>query len=143
LFERLTETLCYAAYMDKVELSSSVKGWPMPGIFISYRRDDCGGYALSLYRVLREKFGPEHVFRDFDTVLPGRDFVKVIEETLSSCEVLIALIGNQWLAMTQQRLNDPEDFTRLEIARALERNILVIPVLVPDLYPHFWALWFC
>src|SRR5215475_10345879 len=102
----------------------------MPGIFISYRRDDCGGYSLSLYRVLREKFGPEHVFRDFDTVLPGTDFVKVIEETLSSCEVLIALIGNQWLAMTQQRLNDPEDFTRLEIARALERNILVIPVLV-------------
>jgi hypothetical protein len=66
----------------------------MPGIFISYRRDDCGGYALNSYRVLCEKFGPKHAFRDIDTVPPGRNFVKVIEETLSSCKVLIALMGS-------------------------------------------------
>jgi hypothetical protein len=66
---------------------------------------------------------------------PALDFVEVIEQAVGSCDALIALIGNQWLTITddsgRRRLDNPEDFVRLEIAAALARNIRVIPALVP------------
>src|SRR5882724_5887907 len=71
---------------------------------------------------------------DIDTIEPGLDFVEVIEQAVSSCDVLVALIGRQWLTITdnsgRRRLYNPEDFVRLEIAAALARNIRVIPALV-------------
>jgi hypothetical protein len=48
--------------------------------------------------------------------------------------VLIAVIGEDWLSSSdqegQRRLDNPEDFVRIEIATALKRDIRVIPVLV-------------
>jgi trehalose/maltose transport system substrate-binding protein len=48
--------------------------------------------------------------------------------------VLIAVIGKRWLTSSEgegaRRLDNPDDFVRLEIAAALKRNIRVIPVLV-------------
>lgn len=70
---------------------------------------------------------------DIDTIEPGEDFVTVIENAVSSCEVLIAIIGRSWLSTSGTgtgRLDNPNDFVRLEIATALRRNIRVIPVLV-------------
>lgn len=70
---------------------------------------------------------------DIDTIEPGEDFVTVIENAVGSCEILIAVIGRNWLsttAGTAPRLHDPKDFVRLEIASALRRNIRVIPILV-------------
>jgi tetratricopeptide (TPR) repeat protein len=108
----------------------------MARIFISYRREDSGGWAGRLYDRLSQHFGDEHVFMDIDAIEPGLDFVEVIQQAVLSCDVLIALIGRQWLKVTdatgQPRLAHPEDFVRLEIATALERNIRVIPVLVQD-----------
>jgi ABC-type sugar transport system substrate-binding protein len=50
--------------------------------------------------------------------------------------VLIAVIGKRWLISSEaegsRRLDNPDDFVRLEIATALKRNIRVIPVLVDD-----------
>jgi hypothetical protein len=64
----------------------------------------------------------------------GDDFVEVITRAVGSCDVLLALIGDQWLAITDQygrrRLDDPHDFVRLEIEAALARNVRVIPILV-------------
>jgi formylglycine-generating enzyme required for sulfatase activity len=106
----------------------------MSRIFISYRRDDSAGYAGRLYDRLSERFGQGQIFMDIDTIEPGLDFVEVIEKAVGSCDVLIALIGRQWLTITdatgRRRLDNPEDFVRLEIATALDRNIRVIPVLV-------------
>jgi hypothetical protein len=103
-------------------------------IFISYRRDDSAGYAGRLYDRLGQHFGSENIFIDIDTIEPGVDFVEVIAEAVSSCDLLIALIGQQWLTVTnaqgRRRLDDPEDFVRLEIQTALERNIRVIPALI-------------
>jgi hypothetical protein len=103
-------------------------------IFISYRREDSAGYAGRLYDRLSQHFGSDQIFMDIDTIKPGVDFVEVIEEAVGSCDVLIALIGKQWLTITdargQQRLNDPTDFVRLEIKAALDRNIRVIPALI-------------
>ena len=108
----------------------------MARIFISYRREDSGASAGRLHDRLREHFGRDNVFMDLDTIEPGLDFTEVIERTVASCDVLIALIGRQWLTSTdaagQRRLDDPEDLVRREIATALRRNIRVIPVLIQD-----------
>lgn len=106
----------------------------MARIFISYRRDDAGGYSLLVFDRLVSHFGRGRVFMDIDTLEPGADFVDVIEHAVGACDALIALIGKQWLTITDEqgrrRLDVPEDFVRLELAAALERNIRVIPVLV-------------
>ena len=64
----------------------------------------------------------------------GVDFVEVIERSVGSCDVLIAVIGKRWLVFPDEegrrRLDNPDDFVRIEIAAALKRNIRVIPVLV-------------
>jgi formylglycine-generating enzyme required for sulfatase activity len=103
------------------------------GIFISYRRDDSSGHAGRLFDRLSAHFGVEQVFMDIDQIEPGEDFVQVIESAVGSCEVLIALIGRNWLTSRDEsgrRLDNPNDFVRLEIAAALVRGIPVIPVLV-------------
>ena len=100
----------------------------MPGnVFISYRREDTAGYAGRLYDRLKAAF-PGRVFIDVGEIPPGADFAKAIEQHIEGCAALIALIGNNWTA--QNRLRDPADFVRLEIAAALTRNISLIPVLV-------------
>jgi formylglycine-generating enzyme required for sulfatase activity len=106
----------------------------MSRIFISYRRADSAGYAGRLYDRLSQRVGQDRIFMDIDTIEPGLDFVQVIEEAVGSCDALIVLIGRQWLTVTdatgRRRLDNPQDFVRLEVATALERNIRVIPVLV-------------
>ena len=106
----------------------------MAKIFINYRRDDSAGYAGRLYDRLTAHFGPDHVFMDIDQIEPGEDFVEVIQEKLKAVQVAVALIGKQWLDITdaagQRRLDNPEDWVRLEIEVLLARRIRVIPVLV-------------
>ncbi|MEA2008972.1 MAG: toll/interleukin-1 receptor domain-containing protein, partial [Chloroflexota bacterium] len=103
-------------------------------IFISYRRVDTAYAAGRLYDRLSARFGEENIFMDVEGLDPGVNFVETIEEAVASCNVLIALIGSQWLTVKAQqggrRLDNPEDFVRLEIAAALKRNIRVIPILV-------------
>jgi formylglycine-generating enzyme required for sulfatase activity len=103
-------------------------------IFISYRREDTAGYAGRLYDRLSQKFGCDNLFRDIDSIDYGLNFVEVIQKTVASCDVLLAVIGRQWLSSTdkqgRRRLDNPKDFVCLEIVTALERKIRVIPVLV-------------
>jgi Tol biopolymer transport system component/tetratricopeptide (TPR) repeat protein len=109
----------------------------LPGrIFISYRRQETAWPAGRLYDVLVEHFPSEQVFKDVDNIDPGEDFVERITAAVESCDVLLALIGPQWLTITnkkgQRRLDDPEDYVRLEIETALTRKIRVIPILVDE-----------
>src|ERR1700730_11539903 len=71
---------------------------------------------------------------DVDTIDPGVDFVEAVEEVVSACDVLIAVIGSRWLTSSDRRdsrrLDNPEDLVRLEIGTALKRDIRVVPVLV-------------
>jgi hypothetical protein len=104
-------------------------------IFINYRREDSAGHAGRLFDRLSGRF-PERVFMDIDTIEPGIDFVDTIEQAVGCCEVLVVVIGREWLNLAEasghRRLDNPSDFVRLEIAVALERNIRIIPVLVED-----------
>lgn len=105
----------------------------MPRIFISYRREDSIAYAGRIFDRLRSEFGPADVFMDVDSLDLGVDFVEVLQQTVSSCDTLLAVIGRHWLNDWEGNspLSNPEDFVRLEIATALERqNIRVVPILV-------------
>ncbi len=106
----------------------------MPKIFISYRRDDSAAHSGRIYDRLEGHFGQGQVFMDVDAIRPGLDFVEVVQEAVGSCDALIAVIGGEWLGVSDERgrrrLENPEDLVRLEIATALSRNIRVIPVLV-------------
>jgi tetratricopeptide (TPR) repeat protein len=106
-----------------------------PGrVFISYRRDDSAFPAGWLYDRLCAHLGSAQVFKDVDSIDPGDDFFRVIEDAVGSCQVLLALIGDRWLDITDEtgnrRLDDPDDFVRLEIEAALRRDVRVIPILV-------------
>jgi FHA domain/TIR domain len=102
-------------------------------VFISYRRGDGAGYAMVLHERLVAHFGPARVFRDLDTLGPGTNFVARIESAIGSCAVVIALIGTNWagaLPDGSRRLDDPDDFLRLELVSALQLGVRIIPVLV-------------
>ncbi len=104
------------------------------GVFISYRREDSGGFAGRIYDRLTRSLGLGNVFFDVDSIAPGVDFVDTLNERLGRCDALVAVIGRSWLstadANNRHRLDDPSDYVRLEIEAALQRSIRVIPVLV-------------
>jgi TIR domain len=112
------------------ETTTNVQG----RIFISYRRQDSAYAAGWLFDRLAERFGPEQIFKDVDSIDFGDDFVEEIGAAVGSTDVLLALIGDRWLAVADEhgarRLDDPEDFVRIEIEAALTRNVRIIPVLV-------------
>jgi hypothetical protein len=106
----------------------------MSGIYISYRRMESAAYAGRLFDHLSRHFGRRSVFMDIDTIRRGEDFPQAIESALNACDVVLVVIGNTWATCTGQdgrrRLDDPKDWVRLEVAAALRRDILVVPVLV-------------
>lgn len=120
--------------IDDLRLTHPPAGKSTPRIFVSYRRVDSAGHTGRLYDRLKQEFGANLVFFDIDSIQPGEDFIDAIEQAVSSCQVLLAVIGSQWLTITdehgERRLDNPTDYVRLEIATALTRNIRVIPVLV-------------
>lgn len=71
---------------------------------------------------------------DTDTIMIGDIFPQTIEHELQRCDALIAVIGRRWLDISAvggtKRLDDPTDWVRHEIATALRKNILLVPVLV-------------
>lgn len=103
-------------------------------IFISYRRDDAAYVTGHINDLLRKEFGGESVFTDVDNIALGVDFRAVLDESVSQCQVLLAVIGDNWLTVRNKdgkpRLHDPADFVRIEVESALKRKIPVIPLLV-------------
>lgn len=106
-------------------------------VFISYRRSDCQPQANGLNDGLRHRLPGARVFMDIDSIPFGVDFEQHIREEIRSCDVVLVLIGDQWLdvrdAAGQRRVEDPQDFVRLEIENALASSrVRVVPVLVED-----------
>ena len=104
-------------------------------IFISYRRDDDPGFAQALYLRLEQEFGSANLFMDVEgQIKPGDDFVKVLNDQVAQCDVLLAIIGEDWIDARDddgnRRLEKDSDFVRIEIASALQLGKRVIPVLV-------------
>ncbi len=105
-------------------------------VFINYRRADSKLVAQLIFNQLLQRFSRDQVFKDFNTISPGDDYTVSIDKALHGCDVLLVIIGQQWLDIKDEsgrrRLDDPADYVRVEIAKALSRNIKVIPVMLDD-----------
>jgi len=104
----------------------------LPKVFISYRRSDSLAATGRLYDRLNTAY-PGMFFRDVSGIGVGVDFTKEIERAIASSVALIAVIGPTWATESmngKRRLDDPDDFVRLEVLNALKRGIRIIPVLV-------------
>jgi tetratricopeptide (TPR) repeat protein len=103
-------------------------------IFISYRRDDSAGHAGRVHDRLEREFGRDLIFMDVDVIPLGADFVSELKQAVAKCDVLLAIIGPNWLTVRdedgERRLDNPADFVRIEIAAALRRGIPVVPILL-------------
>jgi hypothetical protein len=103
-------------------------------IFINYRREDSIGTAGRLRDRLAETFGRDNLFMDVDNIPVGVNFEEYLKSQVAACDAVLSVIGPNWLnakdETDQRRLDKPDDFVAIELAAALARDILVIPVLV-------------
>jgi TIR domain/WD40-like Beta Propeller Repeat len=106
----------------------------LSGIFISYRRSDNPDATGRIYDRLVAEFGKAKVFKDVDSIPLGMDFRGHLNQIVGGCAAVLAIIGPSWADTRsnagQRRLEDPDDFVRIELEAALARGIPVVPVLV-------------
>jgi hypothetical protein len=99
-------------------------------VFISYRREDGAASARSICDRLTQVFGSANIFMDVNSLVPGQRFDVELDTALSQCKVFLAIIGPRWMELLEKRERDGEhDYVRQELATALRRNMIVIPVL--------------
>lgn len=117
--------------------SDEVGAESSPGkIFISYRREDTQSVVGRLYDRLADIFGEESVLKDVDSIPFGADFREYSTRLVKESDVVLVLIGPQWLRRRDdgtRRIDDEADLVRLEVEAALQHCSLVIPVLVGDI----------
>ena len=113
-------------------------------LFINYRKKDTEAAAKALREWLATEFrhdGPLTVFLDSESIGLGEKWPRRLRREVRRSDVVLALIGDQWLRVKdpdtdKPRLDDPEDWVRLELATAISARRwfrparLVIPVLV-------------
>jgi hypothetical protein len=103
-----------------------------PRIMISYRRTDSGAITGRIYDRLLARYGRRVVFMDVEDIPIGVDFRNKVDDVLRDSNVLLAIIGPNWLGPSpdQNRLKNYADPVRIEIETALDRNLPIVPVLV-------------
>jgi hypothetical protein len=102
-----------------------------PKIFICYRRDDDPFSAARLLDGLRMRFDEANLFMDVDTLLGGQRFEEQLNKAVSVCDVFIAVIGSRWMELLEAKsANGERDYVKDEVAVALQRQMIVIPVRV-------------
>lgn len=103
-------------------------------IFISYRRLDAAWVAGRIHDFLKIHFDAGRIFRDVEQLRLGVKFPKAIEAALNNCKVMLVIVGDKWLTTAyedgRRRLDNPTDWVRIEIKTALERGILIVPIVV-------------
>jgi TIR domain-containing protein len=104
------------------------------GVFISYRREDNPFAARAIRDRVVQRLEREDVFFDIDNIDLGVDWFNVLTDRVGACDSLVAVIGRNWASSADKdglrRLDDPDDFVRIEIEAALRRDVRVIPVLI-------------
>ncbi|WNF29298.1 toll/interleukin-1 receptor domain-containing protein [Streptomyces sp. C11-1] len=106
----------------------------MSDVFINYRTGDEESAAALIARELVRRFGREHIFFASNSIELGHRFPAELDGAAEKCDALIAVIGPRWTEVLgpdgRPALEAEQDWTRREIRTALDRGILVIPVLV-------------
>ena len=125
----LTPYITLTSIAPVVETSSTVVP-EARRVYLNYRRSDTGEWAARIATSLTE-LGWE-VVRDMG-VLPGDDFAQAVSDAVANSDAMLALIGPRWLESApdgSMRLLDPADAVRVELIRAAELGLRIIPVLV-------------
>lgn len=108
----------------------------MEKIFLNFRTGDQDMAAPFLHRYLSRWFGAHSVFFSSHSIPAGARFPDELDRHARHCQVLLALIGPRWLAMTgpdgRPLLDDPDDWVRREIVTALAAGRQVVPVLLAN-----------
>ena len=103
-------------------------------IFICYRRGPTNTLvAKFFFKYLGDYFGEEGIFKDLETLEPGEDFMDKVKNVLASCDVMLVIIGRDWLIKDSKgvpRIMNSRDWVRFEVRSALQRNIKVMPILI-------------
>jgi hypothetical protein len=106
----------------------------MPGVFLSYRRNDSGGWAGRLRDHLALRYGEHRIWQDVDDLTVGSNYLPQILENITAADAVLIVIGPHWLEPRAPdgatRLADPRDVLRTEIVHALKKKSGVIPTLV-------------
>ncbi len=105
----------------------------MPTVIVSYRRSDTQWIVGRIVDRLERDLGKGEVFMDIDAIPFGMDFREHLRNVLDQCDVLIAVIGPNWLAANEAgrpRIFEPTDWVRIEIETALTLGKPVVPVLI-------------
>jgi len=105
----------------------------MSKIIISYRRADSAATAGRIFDRLAGHYGDDAVFMDVDKIPFGTDFREHIRKVLAGGDILLAVIGSNWLGKTADgtsRIKDEADPVRVEIETALRQKTRIIPILV-------------
>ena len=102
-------------------------------ICLSYRRSDSMAITGRIFDRLAAHFGSDAIFIDIDDIPFGVNFRHHIDNTLRQSDVLVAIVGPQWLgpaATRGDRIREAADPVRIEIQTALEQRLQIIPVLI-------------
>lgn len=106
----------------------------MATIFLSYRRDDSAFATGRIYDELVVRFSKDDVFRDVDSIPAGEDFDRILKEQLVGCQVMLVVIGLDWVGQQEKsrsrRIDSPTDRVRLEVEYGLSHDLALIPLLV-------------
>ena len=106
----------------------------MPGIFISYRRDDSACCAGRLHDLVSDAFGSNLIFMDVHAIRPAEKFASVIARNIASADVVLVVIGKAWLGPRpepgRRRIDEENDFVRLELEAAIQQDKEIAPILV-------------
>lgn len=105
----------------------------MPRIFISYRKADSAASAEKIDRLLHDLYKRVNVLVNL-VALPGETLEATVKKAIASCDVVLVIIGAQWLKILDSRgiprLHNPDDLNRVEVETAIKTNRMIIPVLV-------------
>lgn len=105
--------------------------YPRRNIFMSYRRADSPDFVERIRDWFVLRYGRDSVFMDFDNIPPFSRFADHIRERVRECDVLVAIIGPQWLEVLRDRLAHPEeDYVQIEIQQALELGKWIAPICI-------------
>src|ERR1043165_7217463 len=105
-------------------------------VFVNYRAIDNPLGAAAIHDGLAWRFGGDRVFRDSVSMAAGDHYPTMLQEGLERADVLVAVIGPRWNELADEQgqplIQRDRDWVRWEIARAIERGIPIVPVLIRD-----------
>jgi TIR domain-containing protein len=106
----------------------------MPRVFISYRRTEKPRAVKVLYQQLANRLGEAQVFSDITKIHVADKFRDRIFDAIDDCDLFILMVGSRTFSELgengRRRIDDPQDWVRQEVLRAMRRKVPIVPVLL-------------